>query len=382
VARPPLPLETWGKIRRTVVDGKPTAVAYYRDSDGVTRPMQRQGATGAAAERNLLAALRDRLTPTTEYLTRESTLDQLAAEWVNEIRASKRAGATKERYEATVRAHINKSVGSVRIREATVPRLQRLINVVAKTSGPSQARMLGVVITGMFGLAVRFGAAEVNVGKSLLLPSIETAVVRAPTVEEVRTMWKALEQYDQRPTKRSNAMHDLADIGRMLVATGARIGEILALRWSDIDLMAGTVTVSATVTRVRGLGIVRQEFPKSEKSNRLLYMPKFAIAVLTRRRVDAFCEWVFPSAKGALRWPENARYQWEQALEGTTVSWMTTKDCRKALGNFIAQQLDSAAAADQLGHASPDVTDKHYVERNLARPDRAEMINAFDENPE
>jgi hypothetical protein len=69
VARPPLPLETWGKVSRTVVNGKPTAIAYYRDSDGRTRPMQRQGSTAAAAERNLLAALRDRLTPTTEYLT-------------------------------------------------------------------------------------------------------------------------------------------------------------------------------------------------------------------------------------------------------------------------------------------------------------------------
>jgi integrase len=382
VARPPLPLETWGTIRRTVVGGKPTAVAYYRDSDGVTRPMQRQGTTGAAAERNLLAALRDRLTPTTEYLTRESTLDQLAQEWVAEVRKSKRAGATKERYEATVRAHINTAVGSVRIREATVPRMQRLIDRVAETSGPGQARMLGVVIRGMWGRAVRLGAADSNIGKDLLLPPEDAGVVRAPTVAEVRTMWAALERYDNRPTKRGEAMHDLADIGRMLVATGGRIGEILALRWDEVDLVAGTVTIQSTVTRTRGEGISRQEFPKSEKSNRTLYLPPFAVNLLTRRRIEAFCGWVFPSAKGTLRWPENARYQWEQALKGTEVSWMTTKDCRKAVGNFLAKKFDSDAAAEQLGHKNRDVTDKHYVEANLMRADRAAQLNEFDENPE
>jgi integrase len=382
MARPPLPLETWGTIRRTVVGGKPTAVAYYRDSDGVTRPMQRQGTTAAAAERNLLAALRNRLTPTTEYLTRESTLDQLAEEWVTEIRQSKRAGATKERYEATVRAHINKSIGSVRVREATVPRLQRLINRVAETSGPSQARMLGVVLTGMFGLAVRFGIAESNSGKDLLLPTVDAGAVRAPTVKDIWALRTALRGYDSRPTKRGDSMHDLADIGDMLIATGGRIGEVLALRWSDVDLANGVVTIAATVTRVRGEGITRQAFPKSETSNRTLYLPSFAIDTLTRRRVASFCDWVFPSAMGSLRWPENVRHQWTEAIAGTSVEWMTTKDCRKAVGTLLGHELDSEAAKDQLGHSDTAVTDKHYVERNLMRPDRAALLDRFAQNPE
>jgi integrase len=381
--RPALPLDTWGNIRRTVVAGKPTAVAYYRDSDGVTRPMQRQGATGAAAERNLVAALRDRLTPTAEFLTRESTLDQLAAQWVAELRKSKRAQATRERYEATVRAHINKSIGSVRIREAGVPRLQRFIDRVAETSGPSQAVMLGVVLKGMFGLAVRYGLADHNSGKDLLLPSIETKVVRAPTVEDIWALREALTAYDARPTKRSDAMHDLADIGDLLIATGGRVSEVLALDWdSDVDLAAGTVTIDSTLTRVRGEGIVRQEFPKSETSNRTLFLPEFAIETLVRRRMAAFSHWVFPSATGTLRWPENVRHQWSAAIEGTSVEWMTTKDCRKAVGNLLSVELNSEAAKEQLGHSNIAVTDKHYVEKILTRPDRAALLNRFAKNQE
>jgi len=111
--------------------------------------------------------------------------------------------------------------------------MQRLIDRVAETSGTAQARMLGVVLTGMFGLAVRFGAAESNVSKSLLLPAHDAREVRAPTVQEVKVLRAALQAHDNRAPGRSDAMRDLADIGDMLMGTGARIGEVLALRWPE-----------------------------------------------------------------------------------------------------------------------------------------------------
>jgi integrase len=381
VARPTLPLDTWGKIRRSMVAGKPTAVALYRDSDGKTRQMQRSGATLAAAENALRAALRDRLAPTTEYLTRESTMSELGAQWLAEIRKSKRAAATKERYAATVRAHVDSAIGSVRIREATVPRMQRLVELVGVKS-PSQARMLGVVLTGMFSLAVRYGAAESNVGKSLLVPSADTQVVRAPTIDDVRALRAALRAFDARPMGREDAMRDLADIGDMLVGSGARIGEVLALRWSDVDLTLGKVTITATVSRVRGVGIMRQEIPKSDSSNRTLSLPQFAVDMLVRRRVDSYCPWVFGSATGTLRWPENVRAQWTLAVKKTPVEWMTTKACRKAVANLLEGEVDMEAAKDQLGHKDVSVTSKHYVEKHLARPDRSSLLDVFAQNTE
>lgn len=50
--------------------------------------------------------------------------------------------------------------------------MQRFVDLVAASSGESLARMLGVVLTGMFGLAVRHGAADFNVGRDLLLPPL------------------------------------------------------------------------------------------------------------------------------------------------------------------------------------------------------------------
>lgn len=377
MARPPLPLGTWGEIKTKTIDGKPAAVAYYRDFDGVTRRAQKFGRTKGAAANLLRESLRDRLTPTNEYLTRESTLTALAEQWVIEIRKSKRAEATKERYEGTIRAHVNKTVGSVRIREATVPVMQRLIDRVAEGSGDSQARMLGVVLKGMFGLAVRHNAADSNVARDLLLPPVERKAVRAPGIEDVHELRSAMRAYDAKPPARGNSIRDLADVADLLVGTGWRIGELLALRWSDVDLEHGKVTVSGTVTRTRGRGIHRQAFPKSEESNRTLFLPQFAVDVLVSRRVSSYCEWVFPSANGTLRWPENVRAQWAVAVAGTPVEWMTTKACRKAVATILGPE----AAKEQLGHADEGVTRKHYIEQQMQRTDRSAQLDVFGSLP-
>ena len=373
MGRPPLVLEAWGRIRRTTKHGKPAAAAYYRDSDGVTRKMVRQGKTPAQAEQNLVQALRDRVAPTGESITRESSLADLARVWLEETDRQGKAVATMNRYRSTVRAQINEHVGRVRVREATPPRLQRIIDRVAESSGPAQARMLGVVLNGMMSMAVRYGAAGANTASELRLPRRAANAVRAPSVDDVHVLRAAMHAWDQLPAYRDGSIRDLANFTDVLLGTGCRPGEALALRWDDIDLDAGWVTITATVARVAGVGLIRQEHPKSETSRRRLALPCFVLDALTARSVGAYAEWVFPSAVGTLRWPENVRLQWRAALEGTSVAWMTPKDCRKS----VATLLGVEDAKEQLGHADSAVTSRHYVEKSLERPNVAAQLEVF-----
>nr|WP_172582523.1 site-specific integrase [Subtercola boreus] len=253
---------------------------------------------------------------------------------------------------------------------------------VATTSGPAQARMLAVVLAGMLQLAVRHGAAESNAAAELRPPAVERSEVRAPSIDDIRTLRTALQAYDRIPGIRGDSVHDLADLADVLVATGCRIGEALALRWDDVSIDDGRVTISATVTRIPGRGLERQEHPKTESSNRTLALPSFARDVLVRRRVAAYSEWVFPSANGTLRWPENVRTQWASALKGSTVAWITTKSCRKAVATLLKATDGLDAAKEQLGHSDVGVTSRHYVEQVLERPNRAAVLDAFAQSSE
>ena len=57
----------------------------------------------------------------------------------------------------------------------------------------------------------------------------------------------------------------LALIFDVILGTGARIGEALAIRVCDADLSAPTVTISGTIVPHRGVGLVRQDHPKHTK---------------------------------------------------------------------------------------------------------------------
>jgi integrase len=72
-------------------------------------------------------------------------------------------------------------------------------------------------------------------------------------VGQVRALLTAVAESAARERK------DLRDPVIVLAATGIRRGELLALRWSDVDLDGRVVTVAGAVVRLKGRGLIRQD---------------------------------------------------------------------------------------------------------------------------
>ena len=72
---------------------------------------------------------------------------------------------------------------------------------------------------------------------------------------------------------------DLGDLVSFMIASGARIGEVCALSWADVDLDAGTVAIRGTVLRIKGKGLVISR-PKTKAGERMLELPSWCIALL------------------------------------------------------------------------------------------------------
>ena len=100
-----------------------------------------------------------------------------------------------------------------------------------------------------------------------------------------------------RPPQREMTALDEADTARLLevaegtwlqmpillaVTTGMRRGELLALRWSDVDLEAGSLTVQRSVEQTKGA--IRFKSPKSAKGRRLIHLPPLAVTALAQHR--------------------------------------------------------------------------------------------------
>lgn len=182
----------------------------------------------------------------------------------------------------------------------------------------------------MFALAVRHGAIPTN-------PVRDTSRIRKPrrkvvalTDQNLQTVRATIRQWQQPVLGKPGPRHtgDLADIVDLMLATGARIGEILALRWEDLNLAAErpTLTICGTLVFVKGKGFFRQPWTKSDAGYRMITLPRFAVGMLLARKViaaDNPHNAIFASRRGTWLSPNNVRRQWRQARADTDLAWVT-----------------------------------------------------------
>ena len=383
MARPPLPVGTWGTIRTEKIGpNRHCARARFRDYDGTTRDVEATDATGPAAIRALKTKLRDRVAPNDDEITRETYISTLADQWLDEIIAEERVSPqTVSRYEISIRVSIVPALGNLRIREAGAGRLDKFLREIAKDR-PSAAKSAKVVLGQMFALAVRRGALTSN-------PVRDTGRLRNPRrkavvgleAEQLDGVRSAIRKWQQPTPGKSGPRPsgDLADIVDLMLATGARIGETLALRWEDIDLAAEqpTVTICGTIVYLKGRGFFRQEWTKSEAGFRTVVLPRFAVAMLMARKLAAAdnpYDAVFASRRGTWLSPQNVRRQWRQARADTGLEWVTPHTFRKTVATLIDKEASTKNAAAQLGHATEQVTKKHYIVKPAIAPDSSNIL--------
>jgi hypothetical protein len=163
MARPPLPVDTYGDIRTEQLGpNRFRARARFRDYDGTIREVKATGTTGPAAVLAMKANLRDRVAPNDDEITRETHVSTLADLWLDEITTAEQVTPqTISRYEISVRVSIKPALGKLRIREAGAGRLDKCLREIAKDR-PSAAKSAKIVLGLMFGLAVRRGALTTN----------------------------------------------------------------------------------------------------------------------------------------------------------------------------------------------------------------------------
>lgn len=108
-----------------------------------------------------------------------------------------------------------------------------------------------------------------------------------------------------------------------MLATGARIGEILALRWADVALDATrpNLTINGTIKTEPGKGTYRKPSPKSDASVRTVVLPDFAVAALRRRLQGTTREHpndaVFPTRNGTWQQVNNVERRWRLTRKDT-----------------------------------------------------------------
>ena len=146
------------------------------------------------------------------------------------------------------------------------------------------------------------------------------------------------------------------------LATGLRRGELLGLKWADIDLEHGSLRVRRQVSRVNGEVV---EAPlKTKNSYRSVSIGADAVEILKsqKRKVNGTSEYVFPSPTGGPISPDSVLHMLHRVLKRTGLPKVRFHDLRHTFATLALQNgVDIKTVSGMLGHYSAGFTLDTYA---------------------
>ena len=195
-----------------------------------------------------------------------------------------------------------------------------------------------------------------NVASAISPPKVGDREIESLTADEIGAVLAALEG------------HPLQPIVVMALSTGARRGEILALRGADIDLDAATVRIERSLEQTRA-GL-KFKAPKTKHGRRVITLPPIAVQMLrTHRRRQLELRMalgqgkpepdtlLFSTANGTPIPPNDLSRDWARFVKARKLPAVSFHGLRHShVSALIAAKTDILTVSRRIGHASPAVT--------------------------
>lgn len=208
------------------------------------------------------------------------TVAEYLERWLADYAKPNVAPKTFERYEGIVRNHLIPALGSVPLARLQPLHIQEYYSRALQSGrldrrpgnlSPTTVLHHHRVLKEALGQAVKWQVIPRNPADAVEPPRPAAKELRVLTAEQVDRLLEVA-----KGTPLSMAI-------LLAVATGMRRGEILALRWQDVDLEAGTISVRRALEQTKA-GLRFKE-PKTAGSRRVVVLPAFAVEALRRHRV-------------------------------------------------------------------------------------------------
>lgn len=188
--------------------------------------------------------------------------------WLQEYAHPKVRQSTWESYESTARVHIVPALGRIKLRGLRPEHLQSLYNEKLKSGairrdGGLSPRTVGYIHTVLHQAlrqAVEEGLVPRNVADIARRPRQSRHEIQPPSADAMAQFLEVAKT------------HRLYALFLLAWGSGARRGEILALRWQDVDLDKGTISIKRNLVRTKADGLVFTE-PKTALSRRTIPLP-------------------------------------------------------------------------------------------------------------
>jgi len=333
-----------GAIRKR---GKHYAIRYY-DAAG-RRKWETIGPNLHEAKQVLAQRMWERRNGKFRLTRKGITMAEFIAKWEDDhLVVRQQLGRLKEStlvgYRVNLRLHIGPFFGRMRIDEIALPHVREFVKaLLAKNLAPASVLKSVALVKEMFKHAVQWGYLDANPAQYVERPRVEIGETQVLTPPEIRRLLDAAEE----------------PVRTMLlcaVLTGMRRGELLGLKWEDIDLEGNRIQVRRALWRGKFVT------PKSRRSRRAIDLAPTLKAALARLPSRFKGELVFTSPTGEAIDPDNFSHRdWVRALRRSQLRRIRFHDLRHTYASLlIAQGAHPKYIQAQLGHASIQTTLDRY----------------------
>lgn len=376
MARPRLPIGSSGVINlKELPSGKWRARCRYRFKDGRFRQVERVAASKAKAEVAIKDALSDLAKTQANGAMKPSMRLSLLADKYMQHQREERSNGTVQVYESVIDRHIKPRIGELTIGEAQPAQLQAFVDAVVKDGGPGAAKTCRSVLSGMMSMAVMNGAVEHNP-----VMELDGIKLHGPIGSEAIPLDRLHEFVDKVKSDEALRMYDEADLYMFMLGTGFRIGEACGLCWDAVDFEKSTIDMRQITKRVKGKGMVLQDFGKTEKSSRTIKVPSYVMELLERRRKshrpNAY-GLVFTTPLGEILDQSLVLRHMRAQREYLGFPRLTSHSFRKTVATILDRRgMSARAIADYLGHSDPALTQKVYMAPHRRNAEAAKQLDS------
>lgn len=219
----------------------------------------------AQSARAKMLALMDQQRMGLDLTRGRERLGPFLGRWLADIQANRLKPTSLRRYQSIVAVHLVPDLGNYYLDQLAPGHVQRMLNEKSRSGlEPATVKYIRDVLRSALSQAMRWSLVTRNVAKLVTLPKLDAKRVVPLDPDQARRFLTSTEG------TRYGTLYEAA------MLTGLRQGELLALRWSELDLDRRTLTVARSLAWIDGEAVFTE--PKSKTSRRTIPLAGAAVA--------------------------------------------------------------------------------------------------------
>jgi len=288
-----------------------------------------------------------RLANNLAQLDNSTTLREWSELWLGNKKSVLKQ-STVENYSHMLK-HILPPLGHLKLRDVKNVQMQAFLNELGKTKGRSMLEKVRGVLYGMLEDAERNEMVIRNAARGLKLP-----LNAEPDKKREAFMPEEIARIEN-----SVSMVNFADVIAILLNTGLREGELLAMRRPNVNIENSCIYVTHSATRVNGKPTLGT--PKTPESIRTIPVSDWVLKLITARLLedDGF---MFQCKNGDIWSPRSFLRAYKKALEQISVRYLSPHCCRHTYATRLhAAGADTKTIQTLMGHTDYALTANIYT---------------------